>query len=81
MTGTIQALEDIESEFCTLYGVDSRPAGLAWAKIVLDMVERILTEPALIDAITPADLEGLTAENFHTARHAAEIALHLKKYM
>lgn len=33
-----------------------------------------------LEAITDNDLDRLTEDNFHIARHAAEILLHLNKY-
>ena len=48
--------------------------------MVLDTARRILDEGGLLEAITPEALDDLTADNYHTARHAAEILLKLKKY-
>ena len=73
----IEALERLENNVFDAYGVNSRPAGALWVQMVLDLARQI------VDAgmeITPADLDALTEENYHTARHAAEIVLHLQKY-
>lgn len=76
--GTLERLED---EVYTAHGISSRPAGKEWAYMVLDLGRRILDEDGLLEAVTPADLEALTEDNFHTARHAAEVVLHLKQYI
>lgn len=77
---TVGTLKSLEAEIYKAYGVDSKPAGLKWVEMALDLAKRITEEPGLLDAITEADLDQLTEENAHTARHAAEVALHLKKY-
>lgn len=77
---TVGTLKSLEVEIYKAYGVDSKPAGLKWVEMALDLAKRITEAPDLLDTITEADLDQLTEENAHTARHAAEIALHLKKY-
>lgn len=77
---TVGTLKSLEAEIYKTYGVRSKPPGLTWVKMALDLAKRITEAPDLLDTITEADLEQLTEENAHTARHAAEIALHLKKY-
>ena len=78
---TVGTLERLQAETYNAYGVRSKPTGLIWVKMALDLAKRITEEPGLLDTITEADLEQLTEENAHTARHAAEVALHLKKYI
>lgn len=75
------ALERLEDDIYNDYGVNSKPAGGLWLYMVLDMARRILDEGGLLEAITPEDLDTLTAGNFHTARHAAEVLLQLKHYV
>ena len=77
---TVGTLERLEDETYSAYGVNSKPAGLKWVEMALYLAKRITEEPGLLDAITEADLDQLTEENFHTARHAAEVAQCLKKY-
>lgn len=77
---TVGTLKRLEDETYTAYGVNSKPAGLAWVNMVLDIAWKIITIPGLLDAITKADLDQLTEENYHTARHAAEVVQRLQKY-
>ena len=74
-----EKLENMENEVFKAYGMDHRPAGKMWLQIVLDLAKKIVAEVDL-SAITPETLEELTADNFHTARHAAEIVLSLNRY-
>ena len=76
----VGTLKRIEDETYHDFGVTSRPAGDLWIKIVLDMARRILDTDGLPEALTPAILDDLTADNFHTARHAAELIIHLRQY-
>ena len=78
---TVGTLKRLEEEIYSDYNVNSKPAGLEWVTMALDLAKRITEAPGLLDAITDADLDQLTEENFHTARHAAEAAQHLKKYI
>jgi hypothetical protein len=55
------------------------PAGNEWLRGLLEMCAGIL-DAGILDVITPADLEQLTAENFHTVRHAAEMLLTVAPY-
>ena len=75
--GTLERLEDA---VYIAAGVDCKPQGKKWLYMVLDLARRILDEDNLLEAITDDDLDQLTEDNFHTARHAAEILLHLNKY-
>ena len=76
----VGTLEHMEAEIYNAFGTDHRPAGKKWLYMVLDMAGRILDKDGLIEAITEDDLNQLTEDNFHTARHAAEMVLHLNKY-
>lgn len=76
----VGTLKQIEDDTYHDYGVTSRPAGDLWVKIVLDLARRILDTDGLPEALTPAILDDLTENNFHTARHAAELVIHLKRY-
>lgn len=78
---TVGTLQDLENDIYEAYGVNHKPRGLTWVNMVLDLAKRITNEPGLLDAITEANLDQLTEENYHTARHAAEVALYLKKYI
>ena len=78
---TVGTLKRLEEETYSAYGVNSKPPGFTWINMALDIAWKITNEPGLLDTITEADLDKLTEENFHTARHAAEVALHLKKYI
>ena len=78
---TVGTLKRLEEETYSAYGVNSKPPGFTWINMALDIAWKITNEPGLLDTITEADLDQLTEENFHTARHAAEVALHLKKYI
>ena len=78
---TVGTLERLEDEIYTAYGVDHKPAGLKWVLMALDLAKKITEEPGLLDTITEADLNQLTENNLHTARHAAETAQYLKKYI
>ena len=80
-SATVGTLKRLEDETYNAYGVDSKPAGLKWVEMALYLAKRITEEPGLLDAITEADLDQLMEENFHTARHAAEVSIHLSKYM
>lgn len=79
-TTAAEILEKLQSDTYKAFNVDSKPAGPKWIELVLDLAERILKEPGLLDAITDKELEQLTADNYHTARHAAETVLHLRRY-
>lgn len=77
---SVESLERLENESYSHFEVDSKPQGKKWLLIVLDLARRIVEAPGLLEAITPEDLEQLTADNYHTARHAAETVLHLRRY-
>ncbi len=72
-------LIDLEDAAYTMYGVTSRPAGVKYGSMVLDIAKAIITEPGLVEAISQDDLAELTEANYHTARQAAEIAIELYK--
>ena len=76
----VERLEILEDDIYNAYGVESKPAGDTWVMMVLDIAKGILKKPGLSDAITEGDLNQLTEDNYHTARHAAEVIRHLKKY-
>lgn len=76
----VQMLEYFDAAAYDTHGATSKPHGRAWVPIVLDIVDQIFTYMNPAD-ITEADLDQLTADNFHTARHAAEIAIYLNKYI
>lgn len=76
----VQTLERLENEIYQEYQVNHKPAGIMWVNMVIDLAKRITSEPGLLNAISEKHLEQLTQDNFHTARHAAETVLHLKKY-
>ena len=56
-------------------GLDHAPNSIALLQITRKLAEAIAAAPDLLAAITPADLEELTANNYHTARRAAEKTL------
>ena len=74
---TAERLKQLEEQVFNLYGVSSRPAGADWVKMVLDLARLIVNEGL---TPTPEDLDELTAENYHTARHAAEVVQRLARY-
>lgn len=77
----VESLKRLENESYSYFEVDSKPQGKKWLLMVLDLARRIVEAPGLLEAITPEDLEQLTEDNYHTARHAAETVLNLKEYM
>lgn len=77
---TVEILKQLQAETYTTYNVTSKPAGDTWIMLTLDLARRILETPGLSDRITDGILDQLTEENAHTARHAAEVVRHLKKY-
>lgn len=77
---TVEVFRRLQAETYTAYNVTSKPAGDTWIKLTLDLAKRILETPGLSDRITDEILDQLTEENAHTARHAAEVVRHLKKY-
>lgn len=76
----VQMLEYFDAAAYDTHGATGKPRGRAWIPIVLDIVDQIFTYMDPAD-ITEADLDQLTADNFHTARHAAEVAIYLNKYV
>jgi hypothetical protein len=78
---SVESLKRLENESYSYFEVDSKPQGKKWLLMVLDIARRIVEAPGLLEAITPEDLEQLTEDNYHTARHAAETVLNLKEYM
>ena len=68
-------LMKMQDEAFDRQGLDHAPSGKILLQITRNMAEAIAAAPALLAAITPADLEELTAHNYHTARQAAEKAL------
>ena len=71
----VQRLMDINNEIRQRHGYHCRPKKESDYNILLyEIAERIAGEPGLLEAITPADLDQLTTENYHTAREAAEKA-------
>lgn len=57
---TVQTLQDIAEKVTTAHGWTCKPAGDEWLYIVIDMARAIL-DAGILDVITPADLEQLTA--------------------
>ena len=76
----VEVIEQLENDIYKKYDTDHKPRGKVWLYIVLDLA-RLISENVNLDDITETVLEELTADNFHTARHAAETILHLKKYI
>lgn len=79
-SSSVESLERLENEIYSYFETDSKPHGKKWLLMVLDLARRIVEEPGLLEAITEKDLEQLTEDNYHTARHAAETVLHLRRY-
>ena len=79
-SNTVEVLKRLEEQTYNNFNVLSRPNGVKWLHMVIYLEHLILSEKGLLEAITPADLDALTADNFHTVRHAAESVLHLKQY-
>ena len=77
---TVEILKRLQGEIYEAYNVTSKPTGDTWIKLTLDLAKRILETPGLSDRITAKDLDQLTEENAHTARHAAEVIGSLKRY-
>lgn len=75
----VHQLEILEAKYYEAYGLASRPTGNTWIYLVLDLVKALTDNKKLLKATGPAELEQLTAENYHTMRAAAEIALHLDR--
>lgn len=76
----VATIEQLENDVFKKYGTDHKPRGKIWLSMTLDLAKLIITDVDL-DAITDAVLDELTADNYHTARHAAEIVLRLNKYV
>lgn len=72
---TAETLMQLQDALFYRYKLDSAPAGEMLQKITRELSGAILEAPGLLEAITPADLDQLTANNYHTARRAAEMAL------
>ena len=72
-------LEAIEDDVYDLHRLNSRPNGADYVSIVLEIAHNAI-DKGLYKKITPADLEELTADNYHAARKAAEILLDLERY-
>lgn len=70
-----ETLMQLQDALFYRYKLDSAPAGEMLQKITRELSGAILEAPGLLEAITPADLDQLTANNYHTARRAAEMAL------
>lgn len=68
----INRIEDISADTLERHGIKSRPTGTNYCVLVLETARRIAEEITLND-ITPEVLDGLTWDNYHTARHAVEI--------
>ena len=77
---TFNEIVGIDNHFWNEYGYTSRPNGYEYIELVLKIADYIAYEAEYIGAITPEVLEMLTANNYHTARKAAEIVLQLGKY-
>lgn len=54
------------------HGITSRPTGANYCLLVLDTA-RSIAEAVTLNDITPEVLDGLTWDNYHTAREAVEI--------
>lgn len=76
---TVEALQGIQDKVYTARGWNCKPAGNEWLRGLLEMCAGIL-DAGLLDDITREDLDQLTAENFHTVRHAAEMLLTVSPY-
>ena len=76
---TAEKLANMENDVFRAYGMDRRPAGKLWLQMVLDLAKRI-TEEIPPEDLTPEVLDELTADNFHTVRHAAELVLELWRF-
>lgn len=79
MKDTINKIYDIDTSITLKYDLKQKPKGARWLYVVLDIAEKILDEIPL-EELTPDVLDQLTDQNYHTARHAAEILLHLNNY-
>ena len=64
-------LMKIQDELFDKYGLQSAPGNPS--ALVIELRDQIT--PELLQLITLADLNQLTANNYHTARRAAEMAL------
>ena len=67
---TAKELMKLQDAIFDKYGLQSAP-GSSW--LIIELRNQIT--PELLQAITPADLDQLTANNYHTARRAAETRL------
>lgn len=74
---TVRRAAEIEAAAFSAAGYDSKPRGAAWIYLVLDIAKEYARQDL---QFTAADLDQLTAENYHTARHAAETYINLKRY-
>lgn len=74
---TIDKAAAIEADMYKRAGVRSKPAGDLWAVIVLNIALEYIRQDM---SFTAEDLAALTDNNLHTARHAADILEHLRKY-
>lgn len=68
-------LMKMQDEAFDRQGLNHAPDSALLLQITRKLAEAIAAAPDLLTAITPADLEELTAHNYHTARQAAEKAL------
>lgn len=74
---TVQQAAEIEAAAFSAAGYTSKPRGVAWIYLVLDIAKEYARQNL---KFTGADLDQLTAENYHTARHAAEVYMNLERY-
>ena len=74
---TVETLEEMQDDVFDRYHAHHRPTGKTWLYMVLDLARDIVDRDGLLETITEDDLNQLTEENFHTARTAAEVAIHL----
>lgn len=68
----INRIEDISEDTWERHGITSRPTGANYCLLVLDTA-RSIAEAVTLNDITPEVLDGLTWDNYHTAREAVEI--------
>lgn len=68
----INRIEDISEDTRERHGITSRPTGANYCLLVLDTA-RSIAEAITLKELTPEVMDGLTWDNYHTARHACEI--------
>lgn len=77
----VNQLKAIEDEEYTVIGVDHIPTNRSWLNIALDICWCVLEDMGMeFREITDADLDQLTRENYHAARHAIEALRYLDNF-